>query len=382
MNSVRQSPHSRGAIGILAGLLASILAAGFAADSHAQQDGMRFTLALAGARHAGGDEAPDDPGYAAYREGYAKILNEEWEAARKIFDELRAKHPKSRYADDAQYWSAYAQMHTNRGRAIEAYKTFIKQNPRSRYVDDAIVDLAELQPGDLRIMVPPARLEGVPETTGEFAEQELAIQAAVARQERVLKRQQEEMRRYMFITPKAVLMPRVPDREALTPAVEVKIEALRALSHSPDDAAAFQKLRVIVTDNRQPEPVREVALESAARFRDPEVLPFLVTVARSDTSRDLQVLAVDLIGEHRAARNERVERLIDLYEDVPRNRMEQRRAIFYTIAGIGNDRAVDFLKAVAVSDENYDLRREAVFYLGGIGTEHARSALFDILKHE
>jgi outer membrane protein assembly factor BamD (BamD/ComL family) len=368
-------------LSIMCGTIA-VLGVAFAAASYGQSEATRFTFAFVGAPRARADEAPDDPGYAAYRDGYAKILNEEWESARRIFDEMRAKYPKSRYADDAQYWSAYALVHTDRSRAIDAYRAFIKQNPRSRYVDDAIVDLAELQPGDLRIMLPPAHVEGAERAPQAMYEQQRAIEAALARQERVLKRQQEEMSRYMFISPNAIVKPRIPDREALSPAVEVKIEALRALGHAPETPAAFEKLRVIATDNRQPEPVREVALESAARFRDPEVLSFLVTVARSDSSRDLQVLAVDLIGEHRAAKNERVEKLITLYEDVPRDRQEQRKAIFYSIAGIGNDRAVDFLKTVAISDEDYDLRREAVFYLGGIGTERARAALFEILKDE
>lgn len=345
-------------------------------------EAMRFSFAFAGAPRAAEDERPDDPGYAAYREGYEKILGEDWSAARKIFEDLRVRHPKSRYADDAQYWSAYALMHTDRTRAVDAYHAFIRQNPRSRYIDDAISDLAELRPGDLRILIPHGHVEVAPPDHDALEAEELALRAAFARQERMLKRQQEELRRYMFIAPHAVVRPRIPDREALAPAVEVKIEALRALSNVPEDPAAFEKLRIIAADNHQPEPVREVALESAARLRDPQVLPFLVTIARSDTNREFQVLAVDLIGEHRTAKNTRVETLIELYEDVPRSRREQRRAIFYSIADIGNDRAVDFLKTVAVSDEDYDLRREAVFYLGGIGTDHARSAIFEILKTE
>jgi len=352
------------------------------ASSSAQPEETRLAFVFAGGAREAGDEAPDDPAFATYREGYSKILNEEWEAARQIFEELRVRYPKSRYADDAQYWAAYALMHTDRSRALDAYRIFIRQNPRSRYVDDAIVDLVELEPGDLRIVLPPTRAGDTPRAPRAGAEEEFEIQAAMAKQQRTLKRLQEELRRYTFIAPHAVVSPRMPRHEALAPSVQVKIEALRALSHSTEDAAAFEKLRVIAADGSQPEPVREVALESVARFRNPQALSFLVTVARSDTNRDLQVLAVDLIGEHRTAKNERVSTLIDLYEDVPRNRQDQRRAIFYSIAGIGNDRAVDFLRAVAVSDHDYDLRREAVFYLGGIGTEHARSALFEILKEE
>jgi HEAT repeat protein len=353
------------------------------ADSFAQPGEPRFTFVVASApAAAGSDEAPDDPGYAAYRDGYAKVLNEEWDAARKVFEDLRARYPKSLYADDAQYWSAYALMHTDRAQAIDAYRTFIRKNPQSNYVDDAIVDLAELEPGRLRIVLPPRWVEDAPEAPEAVAEEEFEIRAAMAKQERMMKRQQEELRRFAFIAPNAVLKPRVPRGEPLAPAVQVKIEALHALSVAPDDPASFEKLRGIATDNSQPEPVREVALESAARFRDPKVLPFLVTVAQSDSSPDLQFLAVDLIGEHRTTKSQRVQALIDLFENVPRSRAEQRRAIFYSIADIGNDRAVDFLKTVATTDEDYDLRTEAVFYLGGIGTDHARSALFEILGND
>jgi len=75
-----------------------------------------------------------------------------------------------------------------------------------------------------------------------------------------------------------------------------------------------------------------------------------VTVARTDTSSDLQVLAVDLIGEHRAARRAR-RKLIDLYEDVPKSGGSNARPSSHSIARHRNDRAVDFLKTVAVSDE-------------------------------
>jgi hypothetical protein len=355
------------------------------AGALAQTDGGRFAFVFASAPPAGSSEvAPDDPGYALYREGYAKVLNEEWDAARKLFDELRAKHPGSHYIDDAAYWYAYALMHTNRREAIASYREFIRQHPRSSYTDDAVADLMELRSWDidLDLALPPGgagRDPAAPEAPGKH---ELALQAALAKQERMLKRQQEELERFALIAPHVMVRPRVPVAEPLPPAVQLKIEALRGLAQSPHDPAAFERLRVIAIDGHQPEPVREVAIASAARFTDPQVLPFLVNIVRTDTNQDLQVLAIDLIGEHRAGKDTRIESLIDLYHDIPRDRTAQRRAIFYSIAAIGSDRAVDFLKTVAASDEQYDLRREAVFYLGGIGTERARSALFDILKEK
>jgi HEAT repeat protein len=54
--------------------------------------------------------------------------------------------------------------------------------------------------------------------------------------------------------------------------------------------------------------------------------------------------------------------------------------LFYSIAEVGNDKAVDFLTNVALTHENYDLRTNAVYYLGSIGSEKARASLYRILK--
>jgi len=105
-----------------------------------------------------------------------------------------------------------------------------------------------------------------------------------------------------------------------------------------------------------------------------------VEIAQKDTSADIQAFAVDYIGEHGSDKNQRVGVLEDLYRSLPKSRAGQRKTIVYTIADIGNDRAVDFLRTVALTDESYDLRRDAVYYLGSIGGDNARSALYEILK--
>ena len=56
--------------------------------------------------------------------------------------------------------------------------------------------------------------------------------------------------------------------------------------------------------------------------------------------------------------------------------------IFYSIADIGNEQAIDFLGKVARTSDDYDLRREAVYYLGSIGGEKARAVLYEILKEK
>lgn len=71
-----------------------------------------------------------------------------------------------------------------------------------------------------------------------------------------------------------------------------------------------------------------------------------------------------------------------LYEllTLPERRKYQRQIIFYNIAEIGNDKAIDFLANVARINKDYELRRDAIYYLGSIGSEKARSILYEILK--
>ncbi|MER3523613.1 MAG: hypothetical protein C4326_05965 [Ignavibacteria bacterium] len=52
----------------------------------------------------------------------------------------------------------------------------------------------------------------------------------------------------------------------------------------------------------------------------------------------------------------------------------------YAIAEIGNEKAVDFLASVARTHERVELRSDAVYYLGSIGSEKSRAALLRILK--
>ena len=89
-------------------------------------------------------EGKDDPALSMYKAGYELVLAEKWGEARKKLEEMVKKYPESEYADDAQYWSAYALMHTDRKKAEVEYKEFIKKYPKSNYRDDAIADLNQL----------------------------------------------------------------------------------------------------------------------------------------------------------------------------------------------------------------------------------------------
>ena len=72
--------------------------------------------------------------------------------------------------------------------------------------------------------------------------------------------------------------------------------------------------------------------------------------------------------------------LVDLFNAIPKDRTEQVQTIFYSIAEVGNDKAVDFLTTIGLGYDDYELRRDAVYYLGNIGGERARAALYEILR--
>ena len=127
-------------------------------------------------------------------------------------------------------------------------------------------------------------------------------------------------------------------------------------------------------------PLREASLDALSQFKRFDVLPVYLDIAKRDTSEDLQNYAIDYIGQHGKDKGKTVQTLIDLFRMLPNDRTEQRKTIFYSIADIGNDRAIDFLASIAKTSENYQLRTEAIYYLGAIGGEKARAALYDIIR--
>ncbi len=326
-----------------------------------------------------------DPGYALYKEGYNLILAEKWEQARKTFTHLLGKYPKSEYRDDAAYWSAYALKFTSAPQALDAYRKFIKAYPTSSYYDDAVADFSSLQP------VPPgspASPRSPRPPSAPRADESNSYTIAVAPDMHVLERQMRSLKRRMRMLP-----PRFDGVRALSgfagelhnwkdldPDTRIKMEALYAISESSDDEKAFTTLKSVALDRAKPIQLRLVALDALSQYDKFDPLPVYQTVARNDTNSLLQTDAIAYIGEVSKDKDRSVSVLVDLYQSLPPGRDEPRQTIFYSIAEIGNDRAVDFLSSIARTDSNYQLRREAVYFLGNIGSERSRDALYHILQ--
>ena len=107
---------------------------------------------------------------------------------------------------------------------------------------------------------------------------------------------------------------------------------------------------------------------------------FLAHVARTSENPEISLTAIDGIGEAGKDKNTVVETLVSLYRETPQKKTDLRETILYTVADVGNDRAVDFLGDVALNDPDYDARDNAVSLLGNIGGERARNVLYRVLK--
>ena len=94
-------------------------------------------------------EDQDDPGFKLYFKAYQLVLDGKWGNAISEFKSLISKYPKSKYYDDAYFWTAYAKSENgNTKEAVKEYSNFIKRFPESSLVDDARRNLTILSKKD------------------------------------------------------------------------------------------------------------------------------------------------------------------------------------------------------------------------------------------
>ena len=205
----------------------------------------------------------DDSGYKHYKAGYNFILEEQWEPARKEFIEVLKQNPKSEYADDAEYWSAYALMHTDKKKAAEAYKKFIKKYPSSSYYDDAVSDLNNL---DGSISITATGDGDVVMSRSNSHSYSYAIAPTMRMADRQMRIAERQIQRQLgrIRTPKlprafAVLPRMSSEEEEIDRETRLKMDALSALGETKEDSMSFRTLSDVAVDRSQPRPLRETA---------------------------------------------------------------------------------------------------------------------------
>ena len=347
--------------------------------------------------------SPDDqgdPSSKMYKEGYNLIMDEEWDSARKTLEQMLVKYPKSTHLDEAKYWIAYALKHTDRKKAKDAYRKFLKEYPKSKYYDDAVADLNDIEANWLVYTTSSDSSTGTavsvsrsgnPVAWTRMGEKMVKDQAHFVRQLHQSLRVMRAPR--PFAVGKPLTVPRVSvipysslgalaGEEPVDEKTRLKMDALYALGETREDSTSFQTLRDVAVDRTQPRQLRNAAMDALSEFKKFDVLPVFVDIAKTDTNEEIQAVAIDYIGQLSKNKNRSVEALSELFGSIPKHRHEQLETVLSSIAEIGNDKAVDFLAGVAKSHENYELRSQAVYYLGNIGGDKAREALYEVLKEK
>ncbi|MBI5471854.1 MAG: HEAT repeat domain-containing protein, partial [Ignavibacteriae bacterium] len=268
-------------------------------------------------------------------------------------------------------------------KGIAAYELFIKQYPESVYLDDAVADMNE----NMTLVVTPGteniRVKTAPGAYAySFGSTVRSSERSLRQVERAMRATERELRRTGVATPRPPmawgLRSELQTKKKLDPQTRLKLDALYALGESENDKDAFATLKEVALDKSQPEIIRIAAIESLEDFHKFDVLPIFLEVAKSD-GEELQVIAIHSIADIGSDKNKSVDALISLFTSSPKKEKQQQSSL-YAIADIGNDKAVDFLVKIATTHDNYELRSDAVYYLGNIGNAKSRAALQQILK--
>jgi hypothetical protein len=362
-----------------------------------------------------------DPAYKIYKEGYKYILDGGWVLARNKFSAVLSNYPKSEYVDDASYWSAYALKHIDKKKAVAAYKEFLAKFPNSSYYDDAVADLSQLSMKHHSVGAASGSYSIF--STDDDSSYGNAVQVYTSKKDQAraelfragkgrssgygydvtprldgsMRKLNQSLRKLELTTPRALTMPRMPaparapralwggnlwltSDDTLDEKTKIKMDALYAIGDTKEDSVSYKTLRDVALDPKQPRELRMTALDALSEFKKFDVLPAFIQIATTDKDEEIQNSAINYISDLSGNKDRRVDALIKLFNMLPADKKNQQETIFYTIADIGNDKAVDFLISVAKASPNNELRRQAIYYLGNIGGEKARAALYDVLK--
>jgi hypothetical protein len=325
------------------------------------------------------------------------VLKEQWEEAREVFRDLAERYPASEYRDDAEYWIAYSWRETDSDRAKKAYRDFLMNYRQSSYFDDALADLDQMMARSMAVAVtaPPARSArsvgvaspGIPSSpvtappaVAIFPDDSLfglTVRSLPAPALAPMMRMRHLSRSLVAMTPGHRIA--VGEFGDIDEDTRLRFEAISAVSMTGEDAKGFAALRTIAISPAEKTVIRVAAMEALSGYRRHDALPVFIEIARNDSSEEMQLYAIESIGSAAHDRGKAFDALKKLYDSVHASNVGKRKIVFYSIAELGTDKAVDFLADVAKNGTDPDLRREAVYYLGTIGGEKPRAVLIDIL---
>ena len=152
--------------------------------------------------------------------------------------------------------------------------------------------------------------------------------------------------------------------------VELRRSVISAAGNSVDEQAAFTFLLGVAKQDADPE-TRRGAVRQLGHFHRDDAVEELMKFARTDANVDVRKSAIRALGERGEAA---VDNLLKLYdsETVP----DVKRSVLQSLSEVKSTRVEDKLFEIARSNENVDVRRQAIRLLG----ERAGKRSFDFLS--
>lgn len=264
-------------------------------------------------------QSGDAPSMQVFRQGRDLIEREDWAAAAAKFAGYVAQYPKSKEADAALYWLAYAQK--KQGKFQETQQTLerlTREFPRSTWVDDAHAMEVEIAP-------------------------------------QVGKR---------------------IDTEGLDD--EMKMVALQSLFQSDPARASAYVAEILKPGSRASRELKETAVSLLGNYGGQEATAMLLDIARTQPDPELRGIAVHRLGQTNG--ESVIDELMKIYESEKDG--DVKGQVLHAFAQMNSPRAYARLLEVARAGGDAELRQAAIHWLGQRNESQALDDLMRLLSTE
>jgi HEAT repeat protein len=324
------------------------------------------------------------PAMQVFRQGRDLIEKEDWAAAAAKFEGYVAQYPKSKDADAALYWLAYALK--KQGKFQDTQQTLerlVKEFPRSTWVDDARAMEVEIAPQTGKRVDP----EGLADDELKMVALQSLFQSDPARAAgyvaEILKpgsKASQELKETAVSLigtqggPEATAM--LLDIARTQPDPELRAVAIHRLGQTNDETVADELMKIYASEHDRE--VKEQVLHAFSQMNDPRAYARLLEVARADADTELRQAAIHSLGR----RNES-QAVDDLMRLMSSERDDEiRESILHAFSQMNDPRAQARLLEVARGggDNSAELRAQAIHLVGQRGGDATVDELMNIYR--
>jgi HEAT repeat protein len=262
----------------------------------------------------------DSPSMMVFRQGRDLIEKEDWAAAAAKFQGYVAQYPKSKEADAALYWLAYALK--KQGKFQDAEQTLERltgEFPRSTWVDDARAMQVEIAPQVGRRVDP----EGLADD-------------------------------------------------------ELKMVALQSLFQADPARAAAYVAEILKPGSKASRELKETAVSLLGNHGGPEATAMLLDIARAQPDPDLRAVAIHRLGQNSGEGV--VDELSKIY--AAEQDSDVKGQVLHAFSQMNSPRAYAALLEVARAGGDTELRQTAIHWLGQRNESQALDDLMRLMSAE